>query len=73
MGSPEEFFVDAPSPSLPGFPAPAAGELYLEMHWVTHTAQAKTKAGNRRSEALLREVEWWANAAAGGRPDATYP
>ena len=71
VGSPGEFFVAA----LEELPDPPrwVGELYLEMHRATYTAQAKTKAGNRRSEALLREVEWWAIAAAGGRPDATYP
>ena len=41
-----------------------SGELYLELHRATYTTQAKTKAGNRRSEHLLREVELWSTAAA---------
>jgi alpha-mannosidase len=40
-----------------------SGELYLEMHRGTFTTQAKTKAGNRRSEHLLREAELWSVAA----------
>ncbi|HVX45234.1 MAG TPA: glycoside hydrolase family 38 C-terminal domain-containing protein, partial [Mycobacteriales bacterium] len=41
-----------------------SGELYLELHRGTFTTQAKTKAGNRRSEHALREAELWATAAA---------
>src|SRR5262249_28590551 len=40
-----------------------SGELYLEAHRATFTTQAKTKAGNRRSEHLLREAELWSTAA----------
>ena len=40
------------------------GELYFEMHRGTYTSQAKTKAGNRRSEVLLGEVELFATLAA---------
>ena len=40
------------------------GELYLELHRATYTTQHDTKAGNRRSEALLREAELWAATAA---------
>ncbi|NLH65990.1 MAG: alpha-mannosidase [Candidatus Microthrix parvicella] len=71
VGSPAEFFAEA----LAELPDPPrwVGELYLEMHRATYTAQAKTKAGNRRSEALLREVEWWALTATGGGPDDAYP
>ncbi len=32
-----------------------SGELYLELHRATYTTQARTKAGNRRSEHLLRD------------------
>jgi alpha-mannosidase len=49
-----------------------SGELYLELHRGTYTSQAKTKAGNRRSEHLLREAELWATAAAVLR-GADYP
>jgi alpha-mannosidase len=41
-----------------------SGELYLELHRATFTSQARTKAGNRRSEHLLREAELWAATAA---------
>ena len=44
-----------------------SGELYLELHRGTYTSQARTKAGNRRSEHLLREAELW--AATRGRAD----
>ena len=49
-----------------------AGELYLEFHRGTYTSQARTKQGNRRSEALLHEAELWA-ATAAVRTGATYP
>ncbi|MFE4670471.1 alpha-mannosidase [Streptomyces sp. NPDC056716] len=48
------------------------GELYLETHRGTYTSQARTKRGNRRSEALLREAELWA-ATAAVREGAAYP
>ncbi|MCI0156772.1 alpha-mannosidase [Leifsonia shinshuensis] len=49
-----------------------AGELYLEFHRGTYTSQARTKQGNRRSEALLHEAELWA-ATAAVRTGAEYP
>ena len=50
------------------------GELYLELHRATYTTQHATKAGNRRSEALLREAELWATTAAVRAPeDYAYP
>ncbi|WUW20120.1 glycosyl hydrolase-related protein [Streptomyces sp. NBC_01463] len=48
------------------------GELYLENHRGTYTSQARTKRGNRRSEALLREAELWA-ATASVLAGAPYP
>ncbi|AQA16078.1 alpha-mannosidase [Streptomyces malaysiensis] len=48
------------------------GELYLETHRGTYTSQARTKRGNRRGEALLREAELWA-ATAAVRAGAPYP
>ncbi|MCI3223761.1 glycoside hydrolase family 38 C-terminal domain-containing protein [Streptomyces sp. NP-1717] len=48
------------------------GELYLENHRGTYTSQARTKRGNRRGEALLREAELWA-ATAAVRAGAPYP
>jgi alpha-mannosidase len=35
------------------------GELYLELHRGTYTSQAKTKSGNRKSEILLRDAEFF--------------
>ena len=61
--SPRAFFEKASAEY--GARAPVwAGELYLEIHRATYTSQARTKQGNRRSEALLREVELWSTTAA---------
>jgi alpha-mannosidase len=49
-----------------------SGELYLEFHRGTYTSQARTKRGNRRCEALLREAELWATTAT-VRTGAPYP
>jgi len=35
------------------------GELYLELHRGTYTTQAKNKLGNRKSEFLLRDAEFF--------------
>ncbi|MFJ2419776.1 alpha-mannosidase [Streptomyces brevispora] len=40
------------------------GELRLAAHHTTYSAQARTKRGNRRAEALLREAELWSVTAA---------
>ncbi|PRY14599.1 alpha-mannosidase [Kineococcus rhizosphaerae] len=68
---PNRFFADARAE----YPAPPvwAGELYLELHRATYTSQARTKAGNRRSEHLLREAELWATTAALNVPSYAYP
>ena len=60
--SPAEFYERARAeyPDAPVW----SGELYLELHRATYTTQAKTKAGNRRSEHLLREAELWSTTAA---------
>ncbi|GLJ60749.1 putative glycosyl hydrolase [Microbacterium barkeri] len=67
---PDAFFAQARA----GHPSPAtwSGELYLEFHRGTYTSQARTKAGNRRSEHLLREAELWATVAT-VRHGAPYP
>jgi alpha-mannosidase len=67
---PSEFFrrAGAEYPDLPVW----RGELYLEYHRGTYTSQARTKRGNRRAEALLREAELWA-ATAAVRTGAPYP
>jgi alpha-mannosidase len=59
---PDAFFAAARAE----FPDAAvwSGELYLELHRATYTTQARTKAGNRRTEHLLREAELWAATAA---------
>lgn len=46
------------------------GELYLELHRGTYTTQARNKRGNRKSEFLLRDAEFFdtvADAAGIGR------
>lgn len=70
LASPLAFFELAEG----DYPRPPvwSGELYLEFHRGTYTSQAKTKAGNRRSEHLLREAELWA-ATARVRAGAEYP
>jgi alpha-mannosidase len=70
LASPRAFFEEAEQ----DYPNPPvwSGELYLEFHRGTYTSQAKTKAGNRRSEHLLREAELWASTAA-TRTGAAYP
>ncbi|WP_022891809.1 alpha-mannosidase [Agromyces subbeticus] len=70
VASPLAFFEEAER----DYPNPPvwSGELYLEFHRGTYTSQAKTKAGNRRSEHLLREAELWATTAA-VRAGADYP
>jgi alpha-mannosidase len=59
---PDEFFAAARAEQPD--PAVWSGELYLELHRATYTSQARTKAGNRRSEHLLREAELWSATAA---------
>jgi alpha-mannosidase len=62
LGSPHQFFEAAEAELAD--PAVWSGELYLEFHRGTYTSQARTKAGNRRSEHLLREAELWSATAA---------
>jgi alpha-mannosidase len=61
LASPVEFFRDAKTdyPVRPVWD----GELYLEIHRGVYTSQHRTKAGNRRSEQLLRAAELWATTA----------
>jgi alpha-mannosidase len=67
---PDEFFraAEAEYPDAPVW----SGEMYLELHRGTFTTQARGKAGNRRSEHLLREAELWA-ATAAVRAGYPYP
>lgn len=62
MTSPETFFRQAKEEMKD--PPRWVGELYLELHRGTATSQAATKSGNKRSESLLRQAEWWASQAA---------
>ena len=71
MESPEAFF-DAAIAEYPDAPR-WVGELYFETHRGTFTSQAKTKAGNRRCELLLREAELWCTLAYGTTEEAGYP
>ena len=48
------------------------GELDLAAHRGSYTSQARTKRGNRRSEALLHEAELW-SATAAVRHGIPYP
>lgn len=70
IATPLAFFEEAER----DYPNPPvwSGELYLEFHRGTYTSQARGKAGNRRSEHLLREAELWA-ATAAVRTGAEYP
>ncbi|MGV8847623.1 alpha-mannosidase [Tessaracoccus sp.] len=70
LSSPSEFFAAASSQQAE--PPVWVGELYLESHRGVYASQARTKRGNRRSEALLHEAELWA-ATATVHADATYP
>ncbi|MGB4779119.1 alpha-mannosidase [Microbacterium sp.] len=70
LGSPERFFTDAEAEYAS--PPVWEGELYLEYHRGTYSAQARTKRGNRRSEHLLRSAELWCALATVHR-GAPYP
>ncbi|MCL5994751.1 MAG: alpha-mannosidase [Chloroflexi bacterium] len=48
------------------------GELYFELHRGTYTTQARNKLGNRRSELLLRDVEFL-SALARATKGSAYP
>ena len=60
--SPSEFFARAEAEHES--PSVWVGELYLEAHRGTFTSVAAVKAGNRRTEHLLREAELWCATAA---------
>ncbi len=64
IGSAAEFFEHVEREAFDGAPIPVwRGELYFETHRGTLTSQLRTKAGNRRCERLLREVELWSATA----------
>ncbi|TXK18769.1 glycoside hydrolase family 38 C-terminal domain-containing protein [Homoserinibacter sp. GY 40078] len=70
IGTPRSFFEEAEAeyPDAPVW----NGEMYLELHRGVFTSQLRTKQGNRRNEALLREAELWA-ATASVRTGFAYP
>ncbi|WP_077490809.1 alpha-mannosidase [Sinomonas mesophila] len=70
VASPRIFFAEAEREYQP--PPVWVGEMYLEKHRGTYTAQARTKQGNRRAEHALREAELWCTVAA-VRAAAGYP
>lgn len=61
LSDPHSFFVTAEAELED--PPVWLGEMYLELHRGTLISQQRTKRGNRRSEALLREAELWATTA----------
>ena len=60
--TPQDFFTRAEEeyPDAPVW----NGELYLELHRGTYSSQIHGKQGNRRSEALMHDVELWSATAA---------
>jgi alpha-mannosidase len=70
LSDPHTFFTAAEA-ELTNAPV-WVGEMYLELHRGTLVSQQKTKRGNRRSEALLRQAELWATTASILR-GAPYP
>ena len=70
LSSPRSFFEAAEGDYAD--PPVWSGEMYLQFHRGTYTSQARTKRGNRRSEALLHEAELWA-ATAAVRCGTDYP
>lgn len=70
ISSPQRFFDEARAEYVD--PPVWVGELYMEGHRGVATTQVELKRGNRRSESLLRQAEYWSTHAAvsQGRP---YP
>ncbi len=61
MAGPMEFFHDM---EKEGGPVNTyVGELYFSAHRGTYTVQAMIKKNNRKSELLLREMEFWSSLA----------
>ncbi|ROT37304.1 glycosyl hydrolase family 38 domain-containing protein [Sodiomyces alkalinus F11] len=72
MGNTVDEFFDFLEPKAGGF-VTWYGELYFELHRGTYTTQANNKLYNRKSEAMLREVEWLATAASLKDSSYKYP
>jgi alpha-mannosidase len=61
IATPMAYFEDQMEKGWPD--ARYVGELYFQAHRGVYTSQAKTKAGNRKSEYALRRAEMWGVAA----------
>ncbi|GAB2511104.1 alpha-mannosidase [Paramicrobacterium agarici] len=70
LSDPETFFETAAAELAE--PPVWVGEMYLELHRGTLISHARSKRGNRHSEALLRQAELWA-ATAAVRLGSEYP
>ncbi len=70
LGTPADFFRDLEKRGVPD--VTHVGEIYFQAHRGTYTSQARTKRGNRLSEAALREAEMW-GALARALGDYRYP
>ncbi|KZV87865.1 glycoside hydrolase family 38 protein [Exidia glandulosa HHB12029] len=69
-----EFFEDIEATSEEGKKLPKwHGELYLEFHRGTYTSHGSIKKGNRKSEVLLRDVEYVATLASLYQKKYSYP
>ncbi|KAI8208184.1 Alpha-mannosidase [Colletotrichum sp. SAR 10_86] len=62
MGKTVDDFFDKLEPKAKTF-VTWYGELYFELHRGTYTTQANNKYNNRKSESLLRDIEWLATIA----------
>lgn len=70
----EDFYADIERDTNYGETLPTwHGELYLEFHRGTYTSHGSIKRGNRKSEILLREVEYVATMASLHGKDYEYP
>lgn len=76
FGAPDELFdrvreeiVDHGDGETPSY----QGELYLELHRATLTAQQEMKRGCRREENMLRVTEYMCASASVRNPDYRYP
>ncbi|OLL24027.1 Alpha-mannosidase [Neolecta irregularis DAH-3] len=73
-GSADQFFEDIQKNTYQGRDLVQwVGELYLEFHRGTYTTQAKIKAGNRHSELLMRDIEYFCTLASLFNPTYKFP
>ncbi|KAH6691636.1 glycosyl hydrolase family 38 domain-containing protein [Plectosphaerella plurivora] len=72
MGNSVDDFFEKLEPKADKF-ATWYGELYFELHRGTYTTQANNKLNNRKSENLLRDIEWLATVATLKDDSYKYP